>query len=335
MKRFSDLCLVLAAVSLTAATSALASPQASEEAAMAPLVQIQPDPEAAVIDEVVVTARRAGLPIWQIEKEGSTVILIGAIGGVPRDFEWRAEALEAATVKSQRILYPAVGQASFSDVLRLIWRIRTVARLPNGTTTADYLSPELQARLEAVMADERNDNWRTRSFVSLGFDLMEKAGYERRDRGAVDAVRRAARSARVPGEPVGTFRGDEMIENLISLPPQTYLPCVAAAIAAAEAGPEGARARLEAWRSLQPAEVLASPLDKAVNLCWPSGDPEIAPQLRAQWAEAARAVLSEPGVTLGVTSLRLLAEPGGVLDQLEAQGLEVVGPNWKPAPEAQ
>jgi len=202
--------------------------------------------------------------------------------------------------------------------------------LPAGTTTADYLSPEQQARLEAVMADRRGESWRIQGFVPLSFDLLEEAGYERRGgRDAVDAVRRAAREARIPVTPVGTLRGDEMVDNLITAPPQTYLPCVEASIAAAEAGPEGAAARLEAWRSLKVAEVLATPLDRALNLCWPSGDPEIAPVLRSQWAEATQAALAQPGVTMGVASLRILAEPGGVLDQLEAQGLDVVGPPWK------
>ena len=41
------------------------------------------------------------------------------------------------------------------------------------------------------------------------------------------------------------------------------------------------------------------------------------------WAETAG------GVTLAVAPLRLLAEPGGVLDQLEAAGLDPAGPTWK------
>lgn len=293
------------------------------------------DQDAVAVDDIVVTARRAGLPIWQVERGGSTVILIGAIGGVPRDFEWRPEALEAATARSQRILYPQEGRASPADVFRLIWRIRTISRLPQGKTTADYLSPQLQARLEAVMATERNPAWHTQSFVVLGLDLLEKAGFERRSRGAVEAVRQAARRAHVDGEPVGVVRGDELIDNLITQPPEVYLPCLEAAITAAEAGPAGAAERLEAWRSLHVAQVLATPLDKALNLCWPSGDPDIAPVLRTQWREATTAALVQPGVTLSVVSLRILAEPGGVLDQLEAEGLDVVGPNWKPADAAQ
>lgn len=279
---------------------------------------------------MVVVARRAGAPIWEITRGVSTVILVGAIGGLPRDFEWRPEALEAATARSQRILYPQEGRVSASDLFRLIWRIRTIARLPNGKTTADYLSPDMQARLEVLEADKRTSIWRTQGFVGLSYDLLETGGFERRGgRSVADAVRRAARTARVDGKPVGIVRGDELVDNLITQPPETYLPCVEASIRAAEAGADGAAARLEAWRSLKVPEVLAMPLDVALNLCWPSGDPEIAPVLRGQWADAAKLALNETGVTMGVAPLRILAEPGGVLDQLDAQGLEIHGPIWR------
>jgi hypothetical protein len=307
------------------ATLAAAAPAFAQDAA--------PVQEEDRVEDIVVTARRAGAPMWTVERGGSTVILVGSIGGVPRDFVWRPEALEAATARSQRILYPTVGEASLTDVFRLMWRIRTIASLPEGTTSADYLPPELQARLEVLMAGE-GDAWRTKSFVALSFDLMEMAGRERRTSGAVDAVKKAAREARVPGAPIGTVRGDELVEGLISDPPSQYVNCVAAAVTAAEEGPAGAEARLEAWRSLRVPDVLATGLDLAYDQCWPSGDPEIAPMVREQWREATQAALSQPGVTMGVASLRILAEPGGVLDQLEAEGLDVRGPDWKTALDA-
>lgn len=288
----------------------------------------QTEPQADRVDDIVVVARRAGAPMWTVTRGDSTVILVGSISGVPRDFAWRPEALQAATARSQRALYPTEGRASMSDLFRLMWRIRTIATLPEGTTTADYLPPDLQSRLEVLMADE-GDRWRTQSLVFLGFDLLEKAGRQRRGSGADDVVRRAAREGRIPGELVGTIRGDEMVEGLISDPPAQYTPCIAVAIAAAEAGPDGAVARLEAWRSLRVADVLANPLDQALNLCWPAGDPEIAPVLREQWRAATQTALAQPGVTMGVAPLRILAEPGGVLDQLEAEGADILGPDWK------
>ncbi len=285
--------------------------------------------EGSVLSDVVVTARRAGAPMWTVERGDSVVILIGAIEGVPQGSDWRPEALEAATRDSQRILYPMEARASPADLLRLLWRIRSIARLPRGTTVADYVSPALLARIERQMADESSDRWRTESLVGLSFELLDEVPRGQRRSGAAAVVRAAARTARVHGDPVGMVRGDELIDNLINLPPQTYLPCVEAATAAAEAGAAGAAARLDAWRNLQVPEVLANPVDIALNLCWPSGDPEMAPALRTSWAEATGTALGQPGVTLAVAPLRILAEPGGVLDQLEAQGLSPRGPVWK------
>ena len=294
--------------------------------------QTAQEPEATTVEEVVVLARRSGAPMWTVTRGDSTLILVGAITGIPRDLEWRPDDLEAAAARSQLILTPQEGRASVTDLLRVIWRIRTISRMPRGQTTADYLTPEWQARLDAVMAGERSQDWRERSLLILGFDLMQdKAGYTGRRGGedAMDVIRRAARRARVDTRPVGTVRGDELIASLIDAPQTAHVPCMEAAIAAAERGPEAARERAEDWRARRVPEVVASPIDRALNECWPWGDPEIAPQLHQQWAAAIETALISPGVTMGVAPLRLLAEEGGVLDGLEARGFEVEGPEWK------
>lgn len=289
-----------------------------------------PGPQVAELDEIVVLARQSQTPIWEVSRGDRTLILVGGIRGLPRDFAWNPEGLEAATARADRILYPPESRVSPADIIRLVWRGRSVARLPEGTTTADFLEPAVQARLETVMADERNQDWRTQGFFLLGLDLLnDKAGFRRGGRDAVDVVRGAARRARVPGESVGIVRGDEIVDNLLGQPPGTYVPCVAAGVGAAETGPEGFALRAEDWRARRVPEVIANPLDFALSQCWPWGDPEIGTQLRGQWLTALSTALEQPGVTLAVAPLRLLAEPGGVLDGLESQGFEVVGPEWK------
>lgn len=300
-------------------------------------VSAQPAPPqdaVATVDEIVVVARRAGLPMWTVETATGSVILVGAISGVPRDYAWRPEALEAATARAERILYPIEGRASLADVMRVIWRIRTVARLPKDTTIANYASPELMARLERLHAGERAQGWRTETPTAQSFDLLRSAGAPRGERAVERVVREAARQADVPGQSVGFVRGDEMIDNLLQAPPETYLPCLDAASRAAEAGPDGAARRLDDWSRLRVAAVLANPLDQAFDRCWPTGDPEIGPALRQRWIAAVQAALAEPGVTLAVAPLRLLAEDEGVLDRLQAAGLEVRGPDWRAGPSA-
>lgn len=288
--------------------------------------------EVSELDEVVVLARRSGAPMWTITRGDSTLILVGSIRAIPRDVVWYPDALEQATAKADLILLPQEGRASFSDLLRVIWRARTIGRMPQGDTTATYLSPEYQARLEAVMAGERSQTWRTQSLLFTGFDLMQdKAGFrsggEARD--AVDVVRRSGRRARIEMRPVGTLRGDEMVESLINAPQTVHVPCVERAIAAAEAGPEASRERAIDWRAFRVPEVVNSPIEQALNVCWPWGDPEIAPQLHQQWAAAVETAMISPGVTMGVAPVRLLAEEGGVLDSLQARGFEIEGPEWR------
>ena len=292
-----------------------------------------PQLEETTLDDIIVVARRSQTPIWEVSRGGRSLILVGAIRGLPRDFEWSPTGLEAATARADRILYPPEGRVSPADIIRLIFRARSITRLPEGTTTADWLPAETQARLEAVMADERSDDWRVQGFFLMQFDLLQdKAGFRRGGRDVDDVVRRAARGARIQGESVGFVRGDELVDDLITASPAASAPCIAAAVAAAEAGPTTFTDRAEDWRGLRVPEVIANPLDAALGQCWPWGDPEIGSQLRTQWLTALADALDQPGATLAVAPLRLLAEPGGVLDGLEAQGFEVRGPDWKANP---
>ena len=305
---------------------------ASGPTSAAPVSAQTQEPQVSELDEIVVLARRSGAPMWTVTRGDSTLILVGAITGIPRDLAWRPDDLEAAAARSNQILSPLEGRVSVSDIFRIIWRARTIGMMPEGQTSADYLTPDYQARLESIMAAERNQDWRTESLLLVGVQLMrDKAGYQASRSGddVMDVIRRAARRSRVPVRPVGTVRGDEVVESLITAPQTAHVPCLEAAIVAAEQGPDSARIRAEDWRALRVADVVASPIDRALNQCWPWGDPEIAPQLRQQWAAAIETALVSPGVIMGVAPIRLLAEEGGVLDGLEARGFDVVGPEWK------
>jgi len=287
--------------------------------------------DVAQLDEIIVEARRSGAPIWEVTRDGSTVLLVGEIGGIPEATPWSAGALEAATARSQRVMSGTGVRASFSDLLRFMWRSRTIMRLPRDTTSADYLEPQWQARLDAIEARVDEDYSRQSFLITPGNLLRDAAGYGRDTADdAGDVVRRAARKARVPVRSVeSTARGDQLIEDLLNAPPQTRLTCMHAAIEAAEAGPDAVLARGRAWTRFEVAAVMASPIQKALDVCWPWGDPSLGPQLKTAWTTSIQTALTEPGVTMAVAPLGLLAESGGVLDRLEAQGAMIEGPEWK------
>jgi hypothetical protein len=289
--------------------------------------QVEPVASTDEIEDIVVTARRIEGPMWEVRRGDSVLILVGSIDGLPKTMEWRTEALTAAVERADRVLFPVEGRGSLADVGRLIWRFRTLTRLSNGRTSADYLSPELEARVEQVTGEGPTRD----SMLILSGNLMEIGGYGSGARPVSSIVRKATRANRTPAEPVGTLRGDELVERVLTTPPENYLGCIEAATAAAEAGPEAGAQRAEAWRLRRVPALLASPLEKAATACSYWSVMAQADDLRRIWNTAVEKALAEPGVTVAIAPLRLLAEPEGVLDRLDADGLEPLGPEWRPS----
>lgn len=284
----------------------------------------------ATVDEIIVTARRSGAPMWEVTRGGSTILLVGAIQAVPAGVEWRPDALEQATRQAQRVYFPQRIAASPADLFRVIWRSRTLTRMPEGRTTADYLSPDWQARLDALEAAFGED-WSRDSFLIVSSELLsDRLGL--RDRGnqeVGEVVRRAARRARVPVTSIGSVRGDAVIDDLLNRSPESWVPCIEASIAATEAGRPAVEARGLAWIRFDVPAVMGSPIEVAMSQCWPWSDPTLGTLLRGQWISAVEGAMRQPGVTLAVAPLRVLAEPSGVLDDLERRGYEIIGPDWR------
>ena len=74
---------------------------------------------------------------------------------------------------------------------------------------------------------------------------------------------------------------------------------------------------------------MANPLESALGQCWPWADETLGSELRTIWVDTIAEVSTAKGTTLAVVPLRVLAESGGVLDQLDARGFDIAGPPWK------
>jgi hypothetical protein len=314
--------LVAALLASTAAMAPAATPLASAQETVAPAANNDGD--------IVVTARRSGAPMWTIKSRNGVVILVGEIADVPKATPWHPERLEGATERSQRIILGTKAKISPGDILRLIFRGGRLTKLPKGRTAADYLNPQQMKRLQALETRFKQDYSRT-NFLMTAFDLLSKRLAFNRDTAsdASDVVRKAARRANLPTRPVGEVRGEEMLDNLFAAAPETYIPCLEAAMTATEAGSGVVTERGRAWTEFDVPGVMANPLEDALGRCWPWTNDGFGPALRQQWVGAIHDATTETGVTLAVVPLRVLAEKGGVLDQLEESGLTISGPVWR------
>lgn len=294
--------------------------------------QTQPSgaPGEAVPEDIVVTARASGVPIWEVAANGSTVLLVGEIIKVPKAVPWRPERLQAATAHADRVILGVKASFTIGDIVRLMFRIGKLKHLPDGHTTADYLSPTEQSRLTGIEG-RTHGSYAKQSMLITAFELLTKELRFNHDTAddASEIVRDTARDHKIAARPVGTMRGKEILDSLFSAPPETHVPCLDAAMAAYEDGPDGVLHRGEDWTHFDVPGVMASPIEDALGACWPWTDGRYGPELRQQWDDAVEEALRQPGVTLAVVPLRVLAEGGGVLDRLKARGVAIKGPKWR------
>ncbi|WP_244322644.1 TraB/GumN family protein [Caulobacter rhizosphaerae] len=322
---------ILSAAAVVLATcGAQAQARAPDHGLAGPAPQQAAPAEPDAVEEVVIEARRSGAPMWQITKGQTTILLVGEITEVPKATPWRPDRLETATAHSEHVILGVQEKVSPADVFRLFWRGAKIVQLPKGETVADFLTPQQLRRLIALEQKNGRSYQRQHPLVTAT-DLLNRLKFNRNTTDdASDVVRRTARRNSIPTRPVGRVYGDELVDSLLQAPPAAHVPCLDAAMAAAEAGEGVVRERGDAWTRFDVPKVMASPLERALGACFPWGDPRFGPELRGQWTDAVSEALKTPGVTLGVAPLRVLAEKGGVLDRLHAEGLQIEGPAWRP-----
>ncbi|WP_240310870.1 TraB/GumN family protein [Altererythrobacter sp. ZODW24] len=281
-------------------------------------------------NQIVVTAQRSGAPMWTIDTPTGAIILVGEIRAVPKSTPWQPDRLKEATAEASRVIIRARPKFSPGDVLRMIFSGGRFTKLPDDTVAAEYLTAEQRTRL-AALETKYDVNYDRRSFLMSSFDLLARRLDFDDDttKDATDVVRKAADRADVPITRPERFRGEDLLDDLAEAEPASHIPCLEAAMSATEAGKDIIEARGNDWRKFDVPAVTANPLEIALGTCWPWADEDLGEEIREQWTGMITDASNDAGVTLAVVPLRVLAEQDGVLDQLEARGFLIEGPDWR------
>ncbi|WP_017663810.1 TraB/GumN family protein [Porphyrobacter sp. AAP82] len=295
----------------------------------APLTAQDPTP-AESENAIVVTAQRSGAPMWIVETPAGTVILVGEIRAIPKTTPWEPARLEEATRQADRVILGARPKVSPGDIFRLMFSGGKLTKLPGDTVASDYLSPDQWARLQALGTAHEEDYAR-KSFLLTAFGMLREELRFNRDtaREPADVVKDAAEKADIAITRAATLRGEDVIDNLFDAPPTAHIPCLVAAMDAVEAGPQIVEERAANWRRFKIPAVMNNPLEAALGQCWPWADETLGSELRTIWVDRIAEASAAKGTTLAVVPLRVLAEEGGVLDQLSLRGFDIAGPPWK------
>lgn len=295
---------------------------AAAQTAAAPL----PDPEADLVEPVVVTARLPGPAWWRVSDADTTVYIMGGPeGSLPEGLTWNSSILERRLAGAHSFITGAsisVGLSGLPAMLRLRERLKSPA--PMETT----LPPELRTRFVAArerlgQPAKRYSGWTPLVAGQRLVDDSRGAGKWRNVRGEIEA---AARRRKLKPQTLASLDGTPFVRAAMnSLTPEVHHRCLELALDDVERG-DRARRAAEAWVQGEVQAALDYPrsFDRCLLLL-AGGEAMWTRATRAQ-AEDVRAALRKPGHAVAVIGLRRLLAKDGVLQQLRASGYQVRGP---------
>ncbi len=293
----------------------------------------QPPP---ALDEIVVTAERAGPGMWHVHRDAANVWLLGSISPLPRDITWRSKQVESVLESASQVLVQKPIEISIPRILWMLIADRKVLMVGGGKKLNDVLPPALHARFAAQRSKVTDDKgkWeRFRPIIAAAF-LQQAAFHQvnlsmRLDLGA--ALRNLAKKHGVRVAEIDVAGVSDMLEALKTMPAATERTCVEASLSTVESGLPRLVDRAQAWASGNVERIESMPELKEVDACRVAldagkGAVDVIGRIRQTWLENIERYLRSAGTTIAVVNLDLLLERGGLLDQLRAKGYEIEAP---------
>jgi uncharacterized protein YbaP (TraB family) len=293
----------------------------------------QPPP---ALDEIVVTAERAGPGMWHVHRDAANVWILGSISPLPRDITWRSKQVESVLESTSQVLVQKPIEISIPRILWMLIADRKVLMVGGGKRLSDVLPPELHARFAAQRSKvtDDKDKWeRYRPIIAAAF-LQQAAFHQvnlsmRLDLGA--ALRNLSKKHGVRIEEIKVAGVSDMLDALKTMPAATERTCVEASLSTVESGLPRLVDRAQAWASGNVQRIESMPELKEVDACRNALDAgkgafDVIGRVRQTWLDNIERYLRSPGTTIAVVNLDLLLERGGLLDQLRAKGYEIDAP---------
>ena len=292
------------------------------------------DPEANLVEELVVNASSPGPAWWKVSDADTTVYVLGVPAMTPAKLQVDETVLRRRLEGSNVLI---MGQEADVSVIRLIslaigGRKLFVMDRPMRQT----LPPDLRARLEARLAamkekPEAMDDIKPAFAGFLVANGQDGGNVSISLGGVTDRIREIAKDKTlVEHRPrVQNLDGYSLvgaIKTLAQAPQPLQELCLDAGLREAENGQGGVKVLADRWAKGEVREVVSA--DRGFSRCLAS-TPQIARELRDGRDDAVRAItsaLKTPGKAVAVIELRSLLAQDGVLDQLRAKGFKVATP---------
>jgi uncharacterized protein YbaP (TraB family) len=301
----------------------------------------QPAGEAAPIDEITVVGRYPGPPLWRVTSGDRTLWIFGDLSPVPKGLEWDPRNAERVLDRAGGVIGgPRVSAMTLNPIrlFRLYRAARRLVRLPDGTTLADLMPPDLYARYAALRsrhlpdADEDDEDVRpTLAAMRLYAAALDDTGLTTGSDVAKKIARRMRRSNAEEAEVLVETEPETVLDELAKITPEAELACFASIIASIETDLSGMKERANAWaigdvEALKRFDYPDSQGNCLAMLFTADGLADLRDTLYATWLDEAESALEAYDTSFSVLPMRELIAADGLLAQLAARGYAVTAP---------
>jgi hypothetical protein len=285
------------------------------------------DPEAAVVQELIVTAPTGGPAWWSVTKGGSTVWILGMPADLPKGFSWDQRVLDRRLGQARAVLLPPVAHASLVDIFGIMAAQRKLkSRAPLELRAPPPLGARFVAATAAMgRAPKDYDHWNgLMAGVMMSADFRRKAGLD--PFSPLPTIRRAAEKRHVPASSVADYPFMPTLRaGVAEVTPEREWVCLQAAVDEIDKGSDAFTTAARGWATGDVRTALTTP--RGYEACFnsiPAGA-DIARRAMSDETHAIEKALQTPGRVIALVSLRTLLAQGGVLAQLRADGYVIKG----------
>jgi hypothetical protein len=284
-----------------------------------------PDPEANLVEELVVQARVGGPAWWRVEDGDTTVFILGVPDSpLPPGAKWNTALLDKRLTGANVLISRPVMQIGIGDIGTLL-KLRKALKTKK---MEESLPPDLRARFVAARTRlgrpaGRYADW---SPILAGQRLVQDSRGGGKWANVDTLVEKAAKKRKVKVRRAATYDGAPFLKKAMTgLTPAVQNHCMKLALDDVESAGKLAPAG-HAWTRGDVAGAVLAPRSFDRCLLELNGGVDVWRRSREDQVNAIAAAMAKPGHAVALVNLRTLVAEDGVVQRLRAKGFKVTGP---------
>lgn len=282
-------------------------------------------------DEIEIIAHLPGPALWRVSTPESELWIIGLAGPVPKRMTWDTRRVETALQGARELIIPPGASINVFDIAGLLLDPGHRYHYPGGQTLRGAMSADERQKFEAAAAavgqdPAHYDHWRPIvTAIALLADAQKHDALN--PEGPQKALMHLAQAKSVPTRRLGNYGFGELARALNSGGPNAADLCLAMVVDLIPRLPALSERMGGAWAKGDVAATREVRAQITSDRCFTASPGLQALQDRqaSDWAKGLAQTLQKPGKTVLAIDMESLTRPGGLLEQLKAQGLEVTG----------